>query len=68
MITNIKFRPFRNKFLLKLRKDIKSIKKTNNSSSMLINLQTSTKCLKKISKSIYATTSQKCTQRSIETE
>ena len=68
MISNIKFRPIRNKFLSKLSKGIKSIKKTKNSSSMLINLETSTKCLKKITKSICATTSQKRTKSLTESE
>ena len=43
MITNIKFRPIRNKFLLKLRKDIKSIKKTK---ELFINADTSTNIYK----------------------
>ena len=68
MITNIEFRPIRNKFFSKLSNDIKSIKKTKELLVNLINLQTCTKCLKTITKSIYAKTSQKRAKSPIETE
>ena len=49
MISNIEFRPIRNKFLAKLSKDIKNIKKTN---ELLINADKSTN-IYKMSKEDY---------------